>query len=215
MWLCTKYWTFFSILHTQLVMIDFCHNSVGMATRHYTEEALKLALQDICEQKLSLRKAALHYGIPKSTMSLYANRKLQLGGRPGPASILTPAEEQRLVDYAVHMAQIGYGCTRDQILNIVAQIVAKDGRKNPFVDGRPGRKWWSLFKKRNPTVTLRTPEKLQLARAKCCTPEILTINFGIKNLKSFSKNMACSIKHIASGTLTKLVSPYVQLLEKF
>ena len=112
---------------------------------------------------------------PKSTLSLYANGKLQFGGRPGPASILTPAEEQRLVNYAVHMAQIGYGYTRDQILNIVAKIVAKDGRKNPFVDGRPGRKWWSLFKKRNPTVTLRTPEKLQLARAKCCTPEILTI----------------------------------------
>lgn len=32
----------------------------------------------------------------------------------------------------------------------------------------------SLFKQRNPTVTLRTPEKLQLARAKCCNPEILT-----------------------------------------
>ena len=41
------------------------------------------------------------------------------------------------------------------------------------MNGRPGRKWWSLFRKRHPEITLRTPEKLQLARAKCCTPEIL------------------------------------------
>ena len=71
------------------------------------------------------------------------------------------------------MAEIGYGCTRDQVLNVVAKIV-QDGRPNRFVNGRPGRKWWSLFKERNPRVCLRTPEKLQLARAKCCTPEILS-----------------------------------------
>lgn len=139
----------------------------------YTEESLKQAVKDVSEGKLSLRKASLHFGVPKSTLSLYVNGKLEFGGRPGPASVLTKEEEEKLVEYAVHMAQIGYGCTKEQVLNIVAQIVAKDGRPNPFVNGRPGRKWWSLFKKRNPRVSLRTPEKLQLARAKCCTPEIL------------------------------------------
>ena len=50
--------------------------------------------------------------------------------------------------------------------------MSKDGCPNPFVSGRPGRKWWSLFRKRHSEITLRTPEKLQLARVKCCTPEI-------------------------------------------
>lgn len=89
---------------------------------------------------------------------MYVAGKLELGAKRGPASILSAEEEQRLVDYAVHMGQIGYGCTRDQIFDIVAKIVSKDGRDNPFVNGRPGRKWWELFKKRHPEVTLRTPE---------------------------------------------------------
>ena len=117
--------------------------------------------------------AARQYGIPKSTLSLYVSGKLQIGARWGPASILSPEKEQRIVDYAVHMGEIGYGRTHEQILDIVAAIVSKDGRPNPFVNGRRGCKWWSLFRKRHPEITLCTPEKLQLARAKCCTPEIL------------------------------------------
>lgn len=106
-------------------------------TSHYTEDSLHLAIQDVCCSKLSLRKAALQYGIPKSTLS----GKLQIGARRGPASILSAEEEQRIVDYAVHMGQIGYGRTREQIFDIVAAIVSKDGR--------PGRKWWALFTKRH------------------------------------------------------------------
>ena len=86
------------------------------------------------------------------------------------------------------MGQIGYGRTREQIFDIVAKIVTKDGRPNPFVDGKSGRKWWALFKKRHPEISLRTSEKLQLARAKCCTPEVLGAwyeEFG-KFLKTYS-----------------------------
>ena len=71
------------------------------------------------------------------------------------------------------MGQIGYERTREQIFDIVVKIVTKDGHPNPFVDGKPGHKWWALFKKRHPEISLRTPERLQLARAKCCTPEVL------------------------------------------
>ena len=130
----------------------------------YTKDSLHLAIEDVRTNKLSLRKAARQYGIPKSTLSLYVSGKLQIGAKRGPASVLSAEEEQRLVDYAVHMGQIGYGRTREQLFDIVAKIVSKDGCLNPFVDGRPGRKWWALFKKRHPEITLRVPEKLQLAK---------------------------------------------------
>ena len=152
--------------------------------KYFTEMASKQdiveeAIKRVKEKEITLRKASLQYGIPKSTLSLYVNEKLQPGSRRGPASILTQEEEEKLVEYAAHMAQIGYGCTREQILDIVVKIVAKDGRVNPFTNGRPDRKWWSLFRKRNKLVTLRTPEKLQLARAKCCTPEVLQIWYDL------------------------------------
>ena len=119
-------------------------------TSHYTEDSLQLAIQDVRCSKPSLRMAARQYGIPKSTLSLHVSGKLQIGARCGPASILSPEEEQRFVDYALHMGEIGYGHTCEQIIDIVAAIVSKDGRPNPFVNGRPGRKWWSLFRKRHP-----------------------------------------------------------------
>ena len=145
----------------------------------YTEETLCLAVEDVRHGKISLRKAATQYGIPKSTLSMYVSGKLQIGAaRRGPASILTVEEEQKLVEYVVHMGKIGYGRTRDQVFDIVAEIVSKDGRTNPFVNGRPGRKWWELFKKRHPEITLRSPEKLQLARARCCTPEVISAWYG-------------------------------------
>ena len=77
----------------------------------YTEDTLKQAVKDIRENKLSWTKASLQYGIPKSTLSLYANGKLKFGSRRCPALILTQEEEKKLVEYTVYMAQIGYGCT--------------------------------------------------------------------------------------------------------
>lgn len=151
---------------------------MSVPTRQYTAESLSLAIEDVRHNKLSLRKAAMQYGIPKSTLSMYVAGKLEIGVKRGPASILSVEEERRLVEYVVHMGQIGYGRTREQLLDIVAKMVSSDGRENPFVNDRPGRKWWVLFKQRNPEVTLRVPEKLQLARARCCTPEILRAWFN-------------------------------------
>ena len=107
-------------------------------TSHFTEDSLQLAIQDVRCSKLSLRMAARQYGILKSTLSLYVSGKLQIGVRRSPASILSPEEEQRIVDYVIHMGEIGYGRTREQIFDIVAAIVSKDGRPNCFVNGRPG-----------------------------------------------------------------------------
>ena len=71
------------------------------------------------------------------------------------------------------MSRIGYGRTKEQILDVVQALVKKDGRPNPFTNGRPGKRWWELFKKRHPALTLRLSEHLQLSRARCCTPETL------------------------------------------
>ena len=79
---------------------------------------------------------------------------------PLPTSILTIEEEAKLVEWAVHMSEIGYGRTK----KIVKQIIEKDGCSYPFSDNRPGKKWW---KQRHPEISLR--KHLQLARAKCCT----------------------------------------------
>ena len=129
---------------------------------------LAAAVEDIREKKLSVRAAAAAHGIPKSTLFNYASGKVEIGSKHGPDTILTAAEEQMLVNYVIHMAEIGYGHTREHPCNTVKE---KYGRPNPK-NNRSGRKWWSLFMKRHPIV-ICSPEHLQLFHVRCCTPEVL------------------------------------------
>ena len=78
-----------------------------------------------------------------------------------------------LVQWLLHMSEIGYGRTREQICLMVKKILNKDSRQNPFKDNYPRKDWWHAFLRRHPELSLRLPESLQLARASSCTPERL------------------------------------------
>jgi len=139
----------------------------------WSQKDLASAIQAIKKENLSLRTAADRFGVPKSTLNNYLHGKSEIGTKPGPSSILSRDEEAKLVQYAIHMTEIGYGRTKQQLQYLVKQIIEKDGRPNPFSGNLPGKKWWQLFKQRHPEISLRKPEHLQLARAKCCTSDVI------------------------------------------
>ena len=87
------------------------------------------------------------------------------GCKRGPSTVLTEAEEGMLEEWAINMSKIGYGRTREQVIEMVKTILDKDGRKNPFTDNRPGRDWWYGFLRRHPKISIRSPEQLEAARA--------------------------------------------------
>ena len=68
------------------------------------------------------------------------------------------------------MSKIGYGCTKEHVNNIVRDILEKESQPNPFTNGIPCRKWWALFMKCHPTISLCTPEHLPLSRVHSCIP---------------------------------------------
>ena len=118
-----------------------------MASRPWTQEDLDKALLMMKEERMSFREAALAYGIPKSTLHDHYLGKVK-GTKRGPATVLSEAEESMLVEWALEMAKIGYGRTREQISEMVKRLLDKDGRLNPFVENRPGRDWWYGFLQR-------------------------------------------------------------------
>ena len=56
-------------------------------------------------------------------------------GRP---TVLTPAEEQLLISYILHMAVIGFPLTVNDLFTEVQKIILSDGRKHKMKDGKPG-----------------------------------------------------------------------------
>ena len=85
--------------------------------------------------------------------------------RRGPPIILTSAEENMLVHWAIEMTAIGYGRTREQLCLTVKAMLDKDGCANPFRQNMPGKDWWYAFLKCHTEISQRTPEVLQKSHA--------------------------------------------------
>ena len=64
----------------------------------------------ITEENVPIRTAALTYGIPKITLHDHYSGKVK-GTKRGPSTVLSEAEELKLVEWAMDMASIGYGRT--------------------------------------------------------------------------------------------------------
>lgn len=62
------------------------------------------------------------------------------------------------------MAKKGIPVEPRQLIDAVQEVIKRDGRPSPFTEGRPGRKWLDLFFKRHPSISLRKPEALGIAR---------------------------------------------------
>ena len=89
----------------------------------------------------------------------------------GPPSILTKEEEDKLVLYMVEMATLIHPLSATDLKLKVAEICQTRG--TPFKDGIPGKSWLILFQKRHPHLVLRTPQPLQVCRARNLCPSMV------------------------------------------
>ena len=103
---------------------------------------------------------------------------MDLDCRPGPPTVLTKEEEAEIVRYLIEMADMGYGLTREAVTHMVYVYMTKCQRKNPFQNEQAGRWWFEGFRSRHPNLTVRTPQQLSYARARCSNKENITDFFG-------------------------------------
>ena len=92
---------------------------------------------------------------------------------PGPPTVLTTEEESRLSQYCVTMADMGFGLTREGVMDMAYAIVDKTGRDHPFKEGHAGRGWYECFMAQQATLSLCTPQALSYARAVCSNKETI------------------------------------------
>ena len=105
------------------------------------------------------------------------NGTVAIGCRPGPKTVLTEEEETRLATY-LEMSDKGYGLTSEGVMGLAYSIVEKAKRPHLFHNGSAGRAWFEGFVRRNPKLTIRSPQSLSYCRALSGNKEAIADFFG-------------------------------------
>ncbi len=74
----------------------------------WSAEHLDAAVCAVQRDGVSIRRAAITYGLPKSTLYDHVSGKVSRLAKPGPKPYLSEEEEEGLVNFLVKCAQIGY-----------------------------------------------------------------------------------------------------------
>ena len=80
------------------------------------------------------------------------------------------SDESELVGYLQSTAKIGYGMTRQQVMNIVERVAKEKEllKKERLTCG-----WFRRFKQRNPSMSLRKGDSMASVRFQCTTEDII------------------------------------------
>lgn len=146
-------------------MVRNYHRKSNRASQ-YTKETLDNAVEEIKRGVLTLYRAHRTYHIPKTTLYYHVTgirgAKSQSQGRPP----VIPAEhESRLASALKTMERWGFGITRQELFQIVAEFVTINKVKTPFRNNIPGDDWFIYFKKRH-NLSIKKPQSVEYARKK-------------------------------------------------
>ena len=138
---------------------------------------MALAIEACRSGKLSTRRASQTYCVPRTTLlDRVAGRIDHDNAKWGKDPHLAAVEEQELIEYAMGRVNAGLGLSKQSFLRYVGQYAASRGKG--FKGGVPSEKWWVLFKKRHPHLSLRQPEPTALARHKGMERERVSAYFA-------------------------------------
>ena len=142
--------------------------------RTWTELSMREALNSV-QQGMSVSKASVIHGIPRSTLKDHVHGRVVPGAKPGAPTLLSSSEERDLVEFLCNCASIGYGKTRQDVMTIVSRMLTGKGEKRSVTSG-----WWSKFIARHHReLSLRTPATLSLSRASASSQASIDNYFDI------------------------------------
>ncbi|KAK6194406.1 hypothetical protein SNE40_000044 [Patella caerulea] len=132
---------------------------------------MKTALHLYRNQAGGLNEVCRRFNISKSTFlrHLRGTNKFSKenikgsGGRP----VFPPELEAELVKYILQLERVLFGITKKDLLRLAFQLADRNGLSSNFnADTKSaGRYWFENFLRRNPEISLRTPEATSIARA--------------------------------------------------
>ena len=131
------------------------------------EESMKKALEDV-ENGLSLKKARQLYNILELSIQAWKSGAVK-SKHKGPPIVFLNDEEIILVKWCEVRHSVAHCASLNILKGKVKQMCA--GKKTPFTNGTPRRKWWRWFQTCHPKLVLRKLELLDSKKARNLSKE--------------------------------------------
>lgn len=129
-------------------------------------QRVRRALYDVSANKSSIRQAAEENELPYSFLQRRVSGKVSQFSINGPPTVFSEVEELAMANWLSEMSQRGMGLKMCEFLDFVQSVVKKEKRQTPFKNGRPGKKWYYSFLKRNSNIiSSRVETSLELKRS--------------------------------------------------
>jgi len=135
---------------------------------------MEKAISAVTKEGLSIRRAALQFNVPKSSLGDRVSGRVAHGTMSGPPKYLTDAEEIEIVHFLTRTAAIGYPKSRKDVMGLVQRVLDSKELGRSLTSG-----WWESFIHRHPNLSLRTAAPMSLVRAQASDPEMVSRYFDL------------------------------------
>ena len=127
------------------------------------------AVDKVINDSWSMKRVAREYSVPRLTLRRHvmkAQRGLPCVKKLGRTAVLTPDQENELVDLILTMVKRMFGLTQMDIRRLVFSYCEQNKIKHFFSQKvrAAGRDWFEAFLRRHPNLTTRTPEPTSIQR---------------------------------------------------
>lgn len=151
-----------------------------------------------------LREAANLHGVPHETLRRRVVGMVDMDSKPGPATVFSKEEKDRIAKCVIVMADMGFGLTCDDIQCLAFNVA---GKKHPFQNDMAGRAWLEGILK---PLTLRNSQPLSYNLAVCANPDAKLVatyarlNLLTKPMQIFNVDKSGTVVHKLGKVVTEL-----------
>ncbi|KAK8869161.1 transposase [Apiospora arundinis] len=142
--------------------------------RLYTEDDISAAIKDVAGGK-SIHKAALYWGIPRSTLISRLHGRQSRRESKSTYQKLSPVQEKHLADWILAQEALGVAPTHTQIKELAQRVLALHGNPMPL-----GKNWIESFLRRHPALRTKRQRRIDSQRINGASTEVIKSWFSTK-----------------------------------
>ena len=167
--------------------VDTMACSADRKRKLWSEESMDTAKNGVQNENMTNREASKLYNVPFKILRRRVNGTVGSGCKPGPATVLTTAEEEHLESYLIQMADMGFGLSHETVMCLAFKIVDATQQNQ-----KAGRTWFGGFRRCHPKSSIHSPLPLSYCRTQCANMDIIN-DFSWCHLSTIESDIQTSM----------------------